>query len=211
MMTIESFDFTVILVVATLGFISLTKTILGFLKWVRLTFFRQPKNLNDYGSWAIVTGCTDGIGKALAFQLASKGLNLILVGRNPSKLQTTSEEISERFGAKVETRNVVIDLAESSGAEIAETIGNAIEGLDIGILVNNAGLSYPGARFFHEVDSELTDGIIKVNIEAATWITKAVIPVMLKKKKGAIVNVGSGSSGGICSFPLYTVYAATKA
>ena len=60
-------------------------------------------------------------------------------------------------------------------------------------------------RFFHEVDSELMESIIKVNIEGATWITKAVLPVMVKKKKGAIVNIGSGSSGDICSYP-YTPF-----
>jgi 17beta-estradiol 17-dehydrogenase / very-long-chain 3-oxoacyl-CoA reductase len=45
-------------------------------------FLRPPKNLKEYGSWAIITGSTDGIGKALAFELASKGLNLVLVGRS---------------------------------------------------------------------------------------------------------------------------------
>ncbi|XP_022727263.1 very-long-chain 3-oxoacyl-CoA reductase 1-like isoform X2 [Durio zibethinus] len=210
-MAAELDDFVVILAISTLGFISLCNPILGFIKWVWIMFFRSPKNLKDYGSWAIVTGCTDGIGKALAFQLASKGLHLVLVGRNPSKLEATLNAIHERFGAQVETRNVVIDLAKSSGEEISKTMKDVIRGLDIGVLVNNAGLAYPSARFFHEVDSELMESIIKVNIEGATWITKAVLPVMMKKKKGAIVNVGSGSSGGICSYPLYTIYAATKA
>ncbi|XWS34667.1 hypothetical protein CRYUN_Cryun21dG0057200 [Craigia yunnanensis] len=210
-MATELLDFVVILVISILGFISLCKPILGFFKWVWTMFFRPPKNLKDYGSWAIVTGCTDGIGKALAFQLASKGLNLVLVGRNPSKLEATSNDIRERFGADVDIRNVVIDLAKSSGEEISKTMEDVIGGLDVGVLVNNAGMAYPGARFLHEVDSELMESIIKVNIEGATWITKAVQPVMLKKKKGAIVNICSGSSGGICSFPLYTVYAATKA
>ncbi|KAK5838863.1 very-long-chain 3-oxoacyl-CoA reductase 1-like [Gossypium arboreum] len=205
-------DFMLIFVISCLGFISLCKPILGFIKWVWVMFLRPPKNLkHHYGSWAIVTGCTDGIGKALAFQLASKGLNLVLVGRNPLKLVATTDAILENFGAQVGTRNVVIDLAKTSGEEISKTMEDAIEGLDIGVLVNNAGLAYEGARFLHEVDSEVAESIIKVNIVAATWITKAVVPIMAKKKKGAIVNVGSGSYGGFCSYPLYTIYAATKA
>lgn len=52
--------------------------------------------------------------------------------------------------------------------------------------------------------------ILQVNVEASTWITKAVLPGMLKKKKGAIVSIGSGSSGDLCSYPLNTIYAATK-
>ncbi|KAE8719593.1 Detected protein of confused Function [Hibiscus syriacus] len=155
--------------------------------------------------------CTDGIGKALAFQLASHGLNLLLVGRNPLKLQATADAIRERFGAQVETRNVVVDLAKTSGEEILKTMEGATEGLDIGLLVNNAGLAYEGARFFHEVESEVVESIIKVNVEAATMITKAVVPIMARKKKGAIVNIGSGSYGGFCSYPLYTIYAASKA
>ena len=87
----------------------------------------------------------------------------------------------------------------------------AIDGLDIGLLVNGAGLAYPYARFFHEVDLELMDAIIKVNLEGATWITKAVLPTMIKKKKGAIVNIGSGSTVVLPSYPLVTLYAATKA
>ncbi|KAK8529338.1 hypothetical protein V6N13_102267 [Hibiscus sabdariffa] len=203
---------TLIFLVTSLGFFSLCKPLLGFIRWVWVMFLRPPKNLRDhYGSWAIVTGCTDGIGKALAFQLASHGLNLLLVGRNTLKLQATADAIRERFGARVETRNVVVDLAKTSGEEISKTMKGVIKGLDIGVLVNNAGLAYKGARFFHEVDSEVVDDIIKVNTEAATWITKAVVPVMAKKKKGAIVNIGSGSYGGFCSYPLYTIYAASKA
>ncbi|MBA0669467.1 hypothetical protein Goklo_029637, partial [Gossypium klotzschianum] len=140
-------DFMLIFVISCLGFISLCKPILGFIKWVWVMFLRPPKNLkHHYGSWAIVTGCTDGIGKALAFQLASKCLNLVLVGRNPLKLAATADAIREKFGAQVETRNVVIDLAKTSGEEISKTVEDAIEGLDIGVLVNNAGLAYEGAR-----------------------------------------------------------------
>ncbi|GMI75073.1 beta-ketoacyl reductase 1 [Hibiscus trionum] len=211
-MATQTPDFMVIFVISSLGFISLCKPLLGFIKWVWAIFLRPPKNLRDhYGSWAIVTGCTDGIGKALAFQLASEGLNLLLVGRNPLKLEATADAIRERFGPQVETRNVVVDLAKTSGEEISKTMEGVIKGLDIGVLVNNAGLAYEGARFFHEVDSEVVEGIIKVNTEAATWITKAVVPVMAEKKKGAIVNMGSGSYGGFCSYPLYTIYAASKA
>ncbi|GMI75075.1 beta-ketoacyl reductase 1 [Hibiscus trionum] len=211
-MATQTPDFMVIFVISSLGFISLCKPLLGFIKWVWAMFLRPPKNLRDhYGSWAIVTGCTDGIGKALAFQLASEGLNLLLVGRNTSKLEATADAIRERFGARVESRNVVVDLAKTSGEEIMKTMEGVIKELDIGVLVNSAGLAYEGATFFHEVDSEVVESIIKVNIEAATWITKAVVPVMAKKKKGAIVNVGSASYGGFFSFPFFTIYAASKA
>ncbi|ESW35700.1 hypothetical protein PHAVU_001G257400 [Phaseolus vulgaris] len=193
---------------STIGFICVCKALVHFLKWVWVMFLRPPKNLKEYGSWAIVTGSTDGIGKAMAFELASKGLNLVLVGRNPLKLEATLKGIRERHG--VEVKFVVIDLQKVGGEEIAKRIEEAIEGLDVGLLVNGAGLAYPFARFFHEVDLELMNAIVKVNVEAPTWITKAVIPSMIKKKKGAIVNIGSGSTVVLPSYPLVTLYAATK-
>ncbi|XP_027336720.1 very-long-chain 3-oxoacyl-CoA reductase 1-like [Abrus precatorius] len=195
----------------TLGLICLCKALIKFLKWVWVMFLRPPKQLKEYGSWAIITGSTDGIGKALAFELASKGLNLLLVGRNSLKLEATLREIRERHGGHVEVKFVIIDMQKIDGEEMAKTIEKAIDGLDIGLLVNNAGLAYPYARFFHEVDEELMDAIIKVNVEGTTWITKAVLPTMIKKKKGAIVNIGSGSTIVLPSYPLVTLYAASKA
>lgn len=205
---------TVFLVAAScLGFISLCKQIFSFFRWVWVMFLRPPKNLKkEYGSWAVITGSTDGIGKALAFELASKGLSLVLVGRNPSKLEATSNEIRARFGdLKVDIKNVVVDLEKWSGQEISKAIEGVIEELDVGILINNAGVSYPNARYFHEVDRNMMESLIKVNSEAATWVTRAVLPAMLKKKKGAILNMGSGSVAVLPSFPLFAIYASTKA
>ncbi|XP_044489771.1 very-long-chain 3-oxoacyl-CoA reductase 1-like isoform X2 [Mangifera indica] len=205
-------DELIIAAVSIIGFISLLKPILSFFQWVWTMFLRPPKNLKDYGSWAIITGSTDGIGKAFAFELASKGFNLVMVGRNPAKLEATSNEISRNFNNnQAEIKTLVIDFEKLSGEEICKVMEKAIEGLDIGILINNAGVAYPYARFFHEVDSELMNSVLKVNIDGSTWIAKSVLPVMLKKKKGAIINMGSGSSVCIPSFPLFSIYAATKA
>ncbi|KAK6930905.1 Short-chain dehydrogenase/reductase SDR [Dillenia turbinata] len=201
----------IITAVTTLGFILVCKTLFNFLKWVWVVFLRPPKNLKIYGSWALVTGSTDGIGKALSVELASKGLNLILVGRNPTKLESMAIEIKEKFGHDVEIKNVVIDFAKASGEEIFEIVKEAVKDVDVGILVNNAGLAYPYPRYFHEVDDELLDDVIKVNIDSVNWVTRAVLPGMMQKKRAAILNIGSGSTVYVPSYPLYTIYAATKA
>nr|XP_043624101.1 very-long-chain 3-oxoacyl-CoA reductase 1-like [Erigeron canadensis] len=193
-----------------LGFVSFFKTSTSILKWVYVNFFRPAKNLKKYGSWALVTGSTDGIGKAFAFELAKKDLNLILVGRNPSKLDDVSNEISSKF-PKIQVKKVVFDLSSDDMSQGIKKISEEIEGLDVGILINNAGVSYPYARFFHEVDDELLNNLIKVNIEGTTKITQTVLPGMLKRKKGAIVNIGSGAAIIIPADPLYAVYAASKA
>lgn len=202
---------TILLLLACSGFISLAKTTFTLLIWIWHTFIRPSKDLGEYGSWALITGSTDGIGKALALELASKGLNLVLVGRNPVKLDATCDEIREMFGEKVEIKLVLVDFAKSCGKDVEETIEDAIRGLDVGILINNVGLAYPYARYFHEVDLDLTQSLIKVNIQGISRVTRAVLPSMLKKKKGAIVNIGSGSTSAVSSYPLFTIYSATKA
>ncbi|GFZ00026.1 beta-ketoacyl reductase 1 [Actinidia rufa] len=174
-------------------------------------FLRPSKNLKHYGSWALITGSTGGIGRALASELASKGLNLVLLDRDPLELDATSQQIRKQNGGLVQVRTIAIDFAKQCGEEIAKRIEEEIEDLDVGILINNAGLAYPFARFFHELGLDLVESVVGVNIVGTTWVTRAVLPGMLKRKKGAIVNIGSGSSVAVSSYPLYTIYAATKA
>ncbi|XP_042495942.1 very-long-chain 3-oxoacyl-CoA reductase 1-like [Macadamia integrifolia] len=198
-----------VLVALILGFLLVLNSALASLRWVYVYFVRPAKDLKKYGSWALVTGPTDGIGKSLAFELAGKYLNLVLVGRNLEKLNDVSDAIKARYGG-TQIRNVVVDLAGDLSEGI-ERIGEAIEGLDVGVLVNCAGVSYPYARFFHEVDEEMLKDVIQVNVEAINRVTNAVLPGMLGRKRGAIVNIGSGSVTATPSFPLVSVYAATKA
>lgn len=192
-----------------LGLFSLLKLSLAILKWVYVNFLRPAKNLKKYGSWALITGPTDGIGKALAFQLARKGLNLILVGRNPSKLDEVSESIKSKYGS-TQIRKVVVDFSGDLDDGVSR-IKEAVEGVDVGVLINNVGVSYPYARFLHEVDEKLLSDLIKVNVEGTTKVTQAVLAGMVERKRGAIVNIGSGAAIVIPSDPLYSVYAATKA
>lgn len=198
-----------VILLFTVGSLTVLRTLLGVLKWVYVNFLRPAKNLKKYGSWAVVTGPTDGIGKGFAFQLAQKGLNLILVGRNPDKLKDVSDSIKGKYG-KVEIKSVVVDFSGDLD-EGVKRIKETIEGLDVGVLINNVGVSYPYARYFHELDEELLKNLIKVNVEGTTKVTQAVLPVMIKRRKGAIVNIGSGAAIVIPSDPLYAVYAATKA
>ncbi|KAG2701860.1 hypothetical protein I3843_06G059900 [Carya illinoinensis] len=198
-----------VIVLFTLGSLSILKFSLAFLKWAYVNFLRPAKNLKKYGSWALVTGPTDGIGKGFAFQLARKGLNLILVGRNPDKLKDVSNSIQAKYG-KTQIKTVVVDFSGDISDGI-QRIRESIEGLDVGVLINNVGISYPYARFFHEVDEELLKDLIKINVEGTTKVTRAVLPGMLQRKRGAIVNIGSGAAIVIPSDPLYAVYAATKA
>ncbi|KAH9772855.1 Very-long-chain 3-oxoacyl-CoA reductase 1 [Citrus sinensis] len=164
------------------------------------SWFQPAKNLKKYGSWALVTGPTDGIGKSFSFELAKRGLNLVLVGRNPDKLKDVSDSIQAKY-TKTQIKSVVVDFSGDLD-EGVERIKEAIEGLDIGILI----------KMLRMVDEVLLNNLIKINVKGTTKVTQAVLPAMLKRKKGAIVNIGSGAALGITSGPpLYSVYPAAKA
>lgn len=202
-----------------IGTLCIFKNFILLLRWIYVAFFRPTKNLKrSYGSWAVITGCTDGIGKAFAFQLAQKGLNLILVGRNSEKLKEVSAAIRSATANRSMIKLLVVDFSSFDGNHSdgrrscwVDEFEKAIKGLDIGILINNVGVTYPAARFFHEVEKEVWMNVVRVNLVGTTLVTKAVLPIMLEKKRGAIVNLGSGASIVVPSHPLYAIYAATKA
>lgn len=186
-----------------------------FLAWLHRAFLRRGKDLAlRYGSWAVVTGPTDGIGRAVALELARNGLSLILVGRNPDKLARVKKEALAAAPPTCEVRTVVFDLNAGDPNEMARGVARvaaAVEGRDVGLLVNNAGATYPCAAYFHELAAPSWEAVVRVNVEAATRIARAVVPAMVAKQRGAVVNVGSGCSVVVPSFPLYAVYAASKA
>ncbi|KAI3892561.1 hypothetical protein MKX03_021202 [Papaver bracteatum] len=199
-----------ILLLSFLGLLFLLKHTASVLRWLFITFLRPAKNLKKYGSWALITGPTDGIGKSFAFELARKGLNLILVGRNINKLQNVSRDIQSKY-PDIQIKIVVVDFSSRDLMVGIRKIKEAIGGLDVGVLINNVGITYPNAEFFHRVDEEIWMNLVRVNIEATTRVTMAVLPGMLKRKKGAIVNIGSGAAIVVPSHPLFAIYAASKA
>ena len=179
--------------------------------WLYAAFLRPTKPLRRrYGAWAVVTGATDGIGRALASRLAAAGLGLVLIGRSPDRLAAASTDIRARHpGAQV--RTFVLDFAADGLAGKVDALGEFVRDLDVGVLVNNAGACYPYARYFHELDEALARGMVRLNVEATTRVTHAVLPGMVERGRGAVVNMGSGASAILPCDPLYTVYAATKA
>ncbi|XP_044968952.1 very-long-chain 3-oxoacyl-CoA reductase-like protein At1g24470 [Hordeum vulgare subsp. vulgare] len=195
------------------GLHAIVVSVATFLIWLYRSFIRPGRDLGRrYGKWAVVTGATDGIGRAIAHELARQGLHLVLIGRNPRRLSLVCKEV-QKAAPSCKVRTVVFDLA-GDAPEMSRGVASvtaAVEGLDVGILVNNAGATYPGAAYFHEVETRDWEAVVRVNVEAATRITRAVVPAMVTKRRGAIVNMGSGSSVILPAFPFYAVYAASKA
>ena len=97
-----------------------------------------------------------------------------------------------------------------AGDEALRRLRDVVEGLDVGVLVNNAGVMNPGAAFLHEADAEALIRMIRVNLWATTVVTAAVIPGMAARGRGAVVSMGSATSEAVSSFPLHAVYSGTK-
>ncbi|XP_047371619.1 very-long-chain 3-oxoacyl-CoA reductase-like isoform X2 [Vespa velutina] len=163
-------------------------------------------DLTKQGRWAVITGATDGIGKAFAMALASKGLDIVLISRSLIKLKDVENEIKEKYGVK--TRIVVADLTE--GQIVYSKILKATEELEIGILINNAGINSDYPEVFIKTKEEMLNKILQLNVVSLTNITRLILPGMMERKKGIIINISSIAGMNI-SCPYLTTYAATKA
>ena len=130
------------------------------------------------GEWAVITGATDGIGKAYAMAMAKKGLSIVLISRTESKLQDVAKEISEKC-PNVQTKYVVCDYSNFDEAA-RNKVADAVSGLDVGVLVNNVGVSYTYPKFFHELNDDQVGALMEMNVNSTTWMTKIVIQGMGK-------------------------------
>lgn len=154
----------------------------------------------------MVTGATDGIGKAMAFEFARKGLNVLIISRKQENLDETSTAIKAKYGT-VEVRSVAVDYS-TFGSEAQAKVAAAIKDIDIGVLVNNVGISYDFTKYFHELDDARVQQLISLNVESTTYMTRLVLPGMVQRKRGAIVNIGSAA--GVAVSPLLAQYGAAK-
>ncbi len=155
-----------------------------------------------YGDWALVTGASSGIGQALARQIAADGLNLVLTARREERLSNLASELERDHGVK--TRVVAADLAER--AEVEALLAD-VSDLEIGLLVNNAGLGYVGR--FDLLDRDRLRQLVSVNCEAPLILSHALLQGMRERGRGGVLITGSVS--GRQPLPLHAVYAATKA
>lgn len=194
-------------VVSAIGILTSVLLTLKIVSSAYKTFLRGEKKFTKWGKWVVITGATDGIGKAYAMYFAKKGLSIVLISRTESKLQAVAKEITDKYSG-VETKYVVCDYSKFD-KKAQDHVFAAIKDLDIAILVNNVGVSYPYPKYFHELSEESVFNLMEMNISSTTWMTRMVLPGMLERKRGAIVNIASAA--GLYTMPLLAQYSAAKA
>jgi NAD(P)-dependent dehydrogenase (short-subunit alcohol dehydrogenase family) len=151
---------------------------------------------------AIVTGAGSGIGEASAIRLAEEGAIVICADINGAAAESVAQGIVASGG---KATAAAIDISDDKQCDAV--VASAIKDFGtVDILVNNAGVNLPG--IFHEVTNETIDRTLSVNIKGAMYLTRAVLPAMLKQGIGSIVNMSSVN--GLVSEPYLSVYSASK-
>ena len=135
----------------------------------------------------LITGATSGFGKAIAYKFAADGWNCILTGRRTDRLKEIAQDLERDHKVKVLT--LTFDVQQRS--EVFSALENLPAGWQsIDILVNNAGLAL-GRDSFENADLDDWDTMMDTNVKGMMYVTKAVLPYLIKQKKGHIINLGS--------------------
>jgi len=155
-----------------------------------------------YGPWALVTGASRGLGAEFARQLAAKGLNLVLAARSEDQLKELAQALEREYNITVKI--IAIDLSRE---DILDIIKKTTDSLEIGLLVNNAGLSKVGPFLNMSADYLLTQ--FHTNARAALILTRYFGEKMAAKGRGGIIFLSSGSA--LHGSPFCANYSGTKA
>ncbi|TYB30745.1 MAG: SDR family NAD(P)-dependent oxidoreductase [Candidatus Mcinerneyibacterium aminivorans] len=159
---------------------------------------------NLKGKVVFITGASSGIGKATAYEFASKGADLILGARRIERLEEIKADIEEHFDSNVLTLHM--DVTDLSMCK--KNITNLTqEWKSIDILVNNAGLAR-GKKKVQDANIDDWEVMIDTNIKGLLYVSRYIIDIMKKRKKGHIINIGSTSGHEV--YPGGSVYCATK-
>jgi uncharacterized protein len=153
--------------------------------------------------YALITGASSGTGAAFAQEYAKLGFNLILTGRRAELLNSLAEELMRQYGIEVET--VIADFANDN--DMDQLIKKVIATNNIEVLINNA--AFGTKKKFSDEDFCVYEGMVKTHINTTLKLTHLVLPKMIQRKTGTIVNVSS--VGSYMPFPTSAVYVASKA
>ncbi|KAL7079534.1 hypothetical protein ACQ4LE_001229 [Meloidogyne hapla] len=204
-----------ILIFTILGFILAIYIVLSILCAIyRILFpffYPFPKNLHSLAGarWALITGGTDGIGRAYVNELAKRKFNIVIISRSQSKLDNVAKEVKGEF-KEIEVRTIAFDFTNPKLEDYEKYIYNRIDDIDIGILINNVGMFNEYPERFEKSEGgikKLTDMAL-CNMLPQTILSHYILRQMVPRKKGIIVNIAS--TLGYFQWYYLAVYSATK-
>ena len=199
-----------------LGSLSVLSFAYRFSLFVFRKFIRPSQNLRkrygQNGSWAVVTGASDGIGKAFCESFAQRGFNICLISRNLEKLSAVRDELRAKY-PKIQAEVVVADFCQSpkDPDDFYTRISNELSSKninDIAILVNNAG--YSEMDHFDKIGFKDISDMISVNVYPVAFLTRVLVPKMLSRPQKSLV-ISLASVTAVYPFSYLGIYGATKA
>lgn len=135
----------------------------------------------------LITGATSGFGKAITYTFAAAGWNCIITGRRKDRLETIATDLQTKYAIQV--LSLVFDVQDRK--TVTDTLNHLPEEWQaIDVLVNNAGLAL-GRDSFENANLDDWDTMMDTNVKGLMYVTKAIIPFMISRKKGHIINIGS--------------------
>lgn len=209
--------------------------LIRFIRWIYFCIYR-PINLSKYQvqrkadgrrAWAVVTGATDGIGRAFSQLLLEQGFNVLLVSRTEEKLIRVAGELKNHLISYREARPIpeadsdvvddgpqvdwVVSDASNPSEDSIQPVVQKMSGKNFSILINNVGVGQGGRMTFHELDPLMVTKTIQVNCTYQVLLSQKIFPLLLSNKeceRKLVVNVSSVL--GDMVMPFSSVYAATK-
>jgi len=206
----EKCNKTVLISFAAVGALVLASSAKDYATGFYTHFLRPRRDLAKRygeGSWALITGAAEGIGRSFALQLASSGFNIILLDDNKERLNAVSAEIEAQFHVK--TMTLYCDLTQSNHSlSDFEDLLKDTNDLDISFLINNSGKRVQGD--FLKTPFDKMESLININTSSAVYLSRILIPKMItRRNRSAIINM---SSSVVHYTPAtLSVYSATKA
>jgi NADP-dependent 3-hydroxy acid dehydrogenase YdfG len=161
--------------------------------------------MNSFANkWILVTGATSGFGKAIAELFAQHGANVIITGRRADRLEANKNFLQQKHGVKV--LSYCFDITDRSQAIV---MANDLQLREVipDVLVNNAGLASGKEKIFEGIFSDW-EQMIDTNIKGLLYVTRTILPMMIERNSGHIINIGS--TAGHVVYPEGNVYNATK-